>query len=133
MGIKKNGTLKWGKTGDNQYTNYYKGSLDKEGKYDGTGTLKTNEGTYSGEFKNGLKEGKGEFLFINGCRYEGTYKRNQKSGHGTFYNGNKSKWYEGEWHRDLPNGKGEFFTNNVSGGVTEVVYGIRKSELDQLK
>lgn len=29
MGVKKNGTLKWGKAKEGQYTNVYVGSLDK--------------------------------------------------------------------------------------------------------
>ena len=129
MGVKKSGLLKWGKQGENQYINYFEGSLDKEGKYDGIGTLKTKDGIFKGEFKNGLKEGKGEFIYLNGCRYEGGYKRSTKYGKGTFFNANKTKWYEGDWHRDLPNGRGEFYTNNVSSGLVDVVYGIKKIEL----
>lgn len=48
MGVKKNGLLKWGKSKDNLYTNYYEGHFDKEGKFDGMGTLKTIDGTYKG-------------------------------------------------------------------------------------
>ena len=40
------------------------------------------DGLYIGEFKNGLKEGKGTFNGSNGDRYEGDFKNDRKHGKG---------------------------------------------------
>ena len=42
-------------------------------------------GKYSGEFKAGLKDGKGVFLFKTGIKYIGYYKEGVKEGRGTIY------------------------------------------------
>jgi len=50
------------------------------------GILEDPSGTYSGDFKDGEKHGKGIYKFKNGLRYEGDYSHNKKKGNGTLYN-----------------------------------------------
>ena len=47
-------------------------------------------GKYIGEFKNGMRDGKGIFYFLDGARYEGDYKCDKREGKGIIYysNGN---------------------------------------------
>lgn len=54
-------------------SNSYSGAFDEDGRYHGEGTLKTDVGTYTGEFQNGLKHGKGKFEWKSGLVYEGIY------------------------------------------------------------
>ena len=40
---------------------------------------------YEGQLINGKKEGKGKFIYKNGCIYEGYFKNDKKEGKGIFY------------------------------------------------
>mmetsp|Transcript_23918 Transcript_23918/g.40104 ORF Transcript_23918/g.40104 Transcript_23918/m.40104 type:complete len:763 (+) Transcript_23918:65-2353(+) len=67
---------------------------------------------YEGEYNNGLKEGRGKYIFAavgNGQNafYEGEWKTNKKSGHGIFVYPNGAK-YEGEWKDDQRHGVGTY-------------------------
>lgn len=46
---------------------------------------KKEDGNYIGEFKNGLRHGKGICTYINGTRYEGHWLNGSQFGPGTFY------------------------------------------------
>ena len=95
-----------------------------------------NNGKYVGEFKNGLKHGKGIFYYSNGDKYKGEWKNNYRDGKGAFYfkdgdiyigdfkksikegkgiyyykSGNR---YEGDLKNDKKEGKGIFYLNNGS-------------------
>ena len=63
------------------------------------------EGRYIGQFKNGLKEGKGKMYWDTGDRYEGEWKNDKQEGKGIFYwiSGNI---YEGEFKNGIMEGKG---------------------------
>ena len=43
------------------------------------------DGKYIGEFKNGLREGKGIFYYNDGARYEGDYRNDKREGKGIYY------------------------------------------------
>ena len=83
----------------------------KEGVRDGIGRLEWSNGDYyEGDFKNGLRHGKGIMVEQNGARkYEGTWVLSQKEGKGKeiFANGDR---YIGEYSRDRFNGEGELVT-----------------------
>ena len=49
--------------------NIYKGQFGDEGRFCGKGLLKTEKGSYEGQFKDGEKDGSGIFYFSSGLRY----------------------------------------------------------------
>ena len=53
-----------------------------------------NGNRYEGEWKNGLREGKGIYYFNDGDRYEGDFKNDKREGKGIFYYNN------GQWKGD---------------------------------
>ncbi len=61
--------------------------------------------SYTGEFKNGLKEGKGTFTWADGDVYKGNYKNNLCEGKGTIIWSDGSS-YEGDWGANKINGYG---------------------------
>jgi hypothetical protein len=78
----------------------------------GVGTFEMKgEYTYTGQFKNGKADGRGEAISPNGERYEGLFKDDKFDGQGTytFANGNK---YVGEFKEDVFNGKGTLYATN---------------------
>jgi hypothetical protein len=81
------------------------------GKFDGYGQYMWAEGAiYDGDFKNGLKHGRGKWrknrAEVNCNAYEGQYYMDKKQGVGTFVwsSGNQ---YRGEYHNDDREGFGE--------------------------
>ena len=54
----------------------------------------------------GKKHGTGEFKFVSGIKYIGEYKNGIREGKGKIINKNGTTPYEGEWKNGLPNGKG---------------------------
>ena len=62
-----------------EYTGVY-----KKNKFHGEGILENKRLSYKyeGEFKNGLKEGKGTEKYKNGAVYSGEFKRNLRNGKG---------------------------------------------------
>jgi hypothetical protein len=74
------------------------------------GTLKTKSGTYEGEFRNGLYEGRGKFTVSLSFLFRMT---------------NPENWsYEGDWVQGQRNGKGQSFLESVEllgGGRTRLV------------
>ncbi|MEE1154912.1 MAG: hypothetical protein UH241_07135 [Acutalibacteraceae bacterium] len=72
------------------------------------GTILSANGTllYSGDYKNGNKDGKGTLFNSDGTiKYSGDFKRNQYSGTGILHYPDGSI-YKGEFSANLPNGKG---------------------------
>mgnify|MGYP003682047699 CR=1 FL=1 len=61
--------------------------------------------TYEGDFINGIKQGKGIFIWTDGDQYEGDWVNGEKYGKGvfTYASGNK---YEGDWVDGERDGKG---------------------------
>jgi serine/threonine protein kinase len=72
--------------------------------------------SYSGEFKNGLLEGKGKYTFGSGSTYTGDFKGGQRTGTGVFYAPSNFK-YSGGWLKDKFHGFGtmEFLDPKAAG------------------
>ena len=51
-----------------------------------------NGGKYEGNFKDGMKNGKGTYIYSNGSKYEGEWKDNKKHGKGIFTDSYGSKY-----------------------------------------
>ena len=63
-------------------------------------------GTYEGEFKNGLKDGKGTMNYKNEYAYEGDWKEGKREGKGTYINKITHEKLEGDFKSDKAEGKG---------------------------
>ena len=66
-----------------------------------------NGDTYEGDYKNGIREGKGRYTFVAGGWYKGDWANGLKHGEGTFRYPDKSK-YTGEWKEGLKHGHGTY-------------------------
>ena len=85
----------------------YEGEF-KGGLRDGKGMLFSSSGDviYDGEWKDNVKEGKGtEYFPESNGRYEGEFKAGKKEGNGIYYWENGDR-YEGKWENDIRNGMG---------------------------
>lgn len=76
----------------------YEGDF-KDGLKWGKGTMVSSDGQYNGEWGLDDKNGRGTMKYSNGDRYEGTWKNGVRSGEGTYfyYNGDR---YVGRWVDD---------------------------------
>ena len=89
----------------------------KKGLKDGKGILfydkndENNRKKYEGDFKNDKREGKGIMYWNNGNRYEGDFKNDKREGKGTMYwiDGDR---YEGDWKNSKKEGKGIYYFNS---------------------
>jgi hypothetical protein len=85
----------------------------KKGKIDGKGEYNyLDKSVYVGYFRNGKRNGKGTQGFGNGDFYDGEYKDDMINGIGTYFYINGDK-YVGEWKNDEFRGQGTYTT--VSG------------------
>jgi 1-phosphatidylinositol-4-phosphate 5-kinase len=68
---------------------------------DGNGTF-TSKGlyTYTGEWKTGLKHGKGEIKYEDGTRIVGSWEKDRLDGEGTFYEKGGNP-IEAVWYKDV--------------------------------
>ena len=75
----------------------------------GTGTYRYSATSkYTGQFRNGLREGRGKMTLPNAAFYEGQFSHGKFQGEGTMTYANGDK-YVGAWTNDLPNGQGKYF------------------------
>ena len=75
----------------------------------GTGICRySSVSSYSGQFLNGQRNGKGKMTLQNGNVYEGQFVKGTMQGQGniTYNNGDR---YVGVWANDQPNGQGKYF------------------------
>ena len=80
----------------------------KDGLRDGRGTLTYADGRmYVGEFKDGLKHGQGTYTWANGDQYVGEFKDDIIYGQGTYTWANGAQ-YVGEFKEDNINGHGTY-------------------------
>jgi len=81
----------------------------RNGLADGYGIAK-GESHYQGEFKNGMKHGRGIKVWAIGDRYEGEFRNDRREGWGRYHWGDQSQWpgdrYSGQYHNDKPEGQG---------------------------
>ena len=86
----------------------YRGSL-RGGTLHGRGEYVAKNFKYDGEFKDGLKEGRGVYVWDNGNRYEGPFVKDAPDGEGkyTFANGDT---YNGEVKQGALTGRGVYVT-----------------------
>ena len=81
------------------------------------------DGKYIGEFKNGMRDGKGIFYFNDGARYEGDYKCDKREGKGILYypNGNI---YQGDYKNNKKDGQGIMYYNNGNRAMGNYANGL---------
>ncbi len=100
--------------------NLYKGPM-LLGKKNGMGEFfyKKEQMTFSGEYRNDLREGKGKLASLDGTYlYVGGWHKNKMEGTGIL-NSTKIGRYEGEFHKDCFEGKGKLIDleNNIYDGM----------------
>lgn len=59
---------------------------------------------YFGKYKNGVKEGKGSYIYANGSKFEGSWVNDTIEGSGIFYEPNGNS-YKGSWTKGKREGK----------------------------
>lgn len=95
----------------------------KNGKAHGTGKA-TGVHTYEGDFKNGLPEGTGKYTWANGDYYSGSWKKGLKDGKGQLHRFEKGIEHlvEGYWKKGNYRGEYEFpyVITNVTSDVGRV-------------
>jgi len=74
-------------------------------------TKKYNNGKYIGEFKNGVREGKGIFIWNNDSKSERGSRNGKKDGKGKKHS-NEGDRYEGEWKNGVMEGRGIYYFND---------------------
>jgi hypothetical protein len=75
----------------------------------GTGKYRYGNGAvYTGQFVNGLRQGKGKLVFANNDTYDGQFSKNRMDGTGTMMYANGDK-YVGQWSNNERNGKGKYY------------------------
>lgn len=98
-------TMKWeGSCVNGKANGYGKLTKYKDGEY---------ESTYEGEFKNGIRDGKGKFSHVSGTVLECNFKNGQAVGYGK-YNLGEGNYYEGEILNYRKHGNGIFKGANGS-------------------
>eukprot|EP01060_Flectonema_neradi_P002840 TRINITY_DN11788_c0_g1_i1.p1 TRINITY_DN11788_c0_g1~~TRINITY_DN11788_c0_g1_i1.p1 ORF type:complete len:948 (+),score=212.36 TRINITY_DN11788_c0_g1_i1:38-2881(+) len=89
----------------------YEGEICKYKKH-GNGTFTFSDGhIYSGQFHDGMMEGKGCFKYSTGGEYTGSMRANSFHGTGTYDDG-QGQVYTGEWHNGKMHGKGLMIFEN---------------------
>jgi hypothetical protein len=63
---------------------------------------------YTGQFVNGVREGRGKIVLSNGNVYEGQFRQGQMHGEGTMHYP-KGDRYVGQWANNKPNGRGTYY------------------------
>ena len=88
-----------------------------------SGILTVDSNSYSGQWKAGLRHGRGTFLYANGASYNGEWNRGHKQGQG-LYVFEDGRIYSGPFHRDNMTGE-----DPGRGSSTEVDLAIVVNEL----
>ncbi len=104
---------------------YFKAEEAKEtlkGEYNPNAPLKTRTYTYStgavytGQWRGGLRHGKGKMHWLDGGKYDGEWQFNQACGKGKFFH-TDGDTFDGEWLNNKANGFGTY--SNVKGANYE--------------
>jgi predicted Ser/Thr protein kinase len=81
----------------------------KKGLRCGKGEVKfANGNVYIGEFANDKRNGHGVFIWVSGNRYEGQFRDDKRTGHGTYIWTSGGR-YAGDFDGDCRSGTGEYF------------------------
>lgn len=102
----------------NSYANCIKGNCNN-----GEGTAKWENDVYVGEWKDGLKRGKGTYTWTDGGKYVGLWKDGRQHGKATMYYGNGNK-FVGEYKNGKRYGQGTYTWKNGDKYVGEFENGI---------
>ncbi len=90
----------------------YSGSLGKDGKKNGKGVYRWLDGSiYEGEYKNDMRHGKGRFMWANGETYSGDYRNDERTGKGVYLWPDGSR-YEGDFLSGMRHGRGIFVSSS---------------------
>jgi hypothetical protein len=94
-----------------RYVGEYKEDKDKTQLLDGKGEFISKNFTYNGDFKNGVKQGRGAYEWPNGDKFEGDFADDRPNGRGVwqFASGDR---YEGDIVKGAIVGKGVMVTRN---------------------
>ena len=112
----------------------YRGSY-KNGLKDGFGEWTHPDGdNYRGKFKAGIKRGSGVYTFENGEKYKGYFKRDKKHGLGS-YNYSNGEIFKGEFKNNIRDGKGYiiFRGDTTKSGTWLADKFIKKERLKNVK
>lgn len=99
----------------------------------GNGTYKWESGaTYTGEFRNGTRDGYGQYTFHNGDVYIGEWQNSERHGYGIYTYNDRSglKEYSGEWKANQRTGIGIMYYDDAS---VQPRYGVWKENNFQHK
>lgn len=94
----------------NRIVNTYLGDFYNNQLY-GKGVLKSDEGTYTGNFIDGVPHGNGKYVYTDGGIYEGEMKDGAPHGNGKYIY-TDGRIYEGEMKDGVPNGVGKMTLKN---------------------
>ncbi|KAG5674313.1 hypothetical protein PVAND_004290 [Polypedilum vanderplanki] len=90
----------------------YVGDRLSDGTCDGFGReVYQNRDQYEGEYRRGLRNGRGCYMYKSGAYYNGEWKKGFKDGHGKFNYPDGSE-YCGEWKRNKRHGFGKYTYRN---------------------
>lgn len=83
--------------------------MEYEAPQDGYGVGSGPEGTYVGQWSQGLKHGDGHQQWSNGREYQGQFRQGMVDGHGfmTWERSNGCQTYEGQYVKNLRHGQGK--------------------------
>ena len=102
------------KVSDPELQGFYQGGC-KNGLAHGYGYAR-GSAQYQGEFRQGMKHGKGEKIWAWGDRYEGEFVEDRREGRGTYVWGAGSPWagerFVGEYVADQRQGNGTYYWPN---------------------
>ena len=73
---------------------------------------KIGEETFYGNYKNGVRDGKGIIIYNNNDKFEGNFKDGKRDGYGVFIFNDNHKTYKGEFKNNLFEGEGEITSEN---------------------
>jgi uncharacterized caspase-like protein len=88
----------------------YRGAM-RGSSYHGKGEYVSKSFKYDGEFNEGLKQGKGTYVWENGDRYEGTFATDRADGRGKYQFSNGDT-YEGDVKAGVIVGRGTYVAKN---------------------
>ena len=83
----------------------------KHGMRQGRGVSRyANGDRYEGEWKNDMKDGQGDYSFSKGDKYQGQWKDGKRQGRGV-YTWRSGDRFEGEWLNDEKHGEGALYSS----------------------